>query len=248
MNAELERRLAEIADRHGLPLATVTSLRALLTILADDDQAPTSVREPSRAVDVHIADALVALEVDTVRAASRVVDLGAGAGIPGLPLAAALPHSAFTLVESQSRKCAFLERARTLAGISNARVVCARIEEWASGAGGHDLALARAVAPAPVVLEYAAPLLDLGGVLVDWRGRRNSEQERQAGLACAELGLTLQEVHHVQPFPAATDHHLHIYRKIAPTPNRYPRRPGAARKRPLGGAGAGGTRLDRDRR
>jgi 16S rRNA (guanine527-N7)-methyltransferase len=248
MNGEAEQRLAEIADRHGLTATTVTALRAILRILAADEQAPTSIREPSHAVDVHIADALVALEVDAVRTPARVVDLGAGAGIPGLPLAAALPHSAFTLVESQSRKCAFIERAQTLAGISNARVLCARVEEWRSGAGGHDLALARAVAPAPVVLEYAAPLLELGGALVDWRGKRNPEEEHQAGRACAELGLTLEEVRRVQPFPGATDRHLHIYRKVAPTPSRYPRRPGVARKRPLGGSGRAATRPDRDHR
>lgn len=248
MNAEAQRRLAEIIDRHGLPAATAEPLRGILAILANDDQAPTTVREPSSAVDVHLADALAALEVDAVRAAARVVDLGAGAGIPGLPLAAALPCSAFTLVESQSRKCAFIERARASAGISNATVACSRIEEWQSGAGVHDLALARALAPSPVVLEYAAPLLEIGGVLVDWRGRRNQQEERQAALACAELGLWLEEVRHVRPFPAAADHHLHVYRKVAPTPSRYPRRPGVARKRPLGAGAAVATRPDRDQR
>lgn len=245
---ELERRLAEIVDRHGLPAASAGPLRSILVSLSEDDRAPTSVREPARALDVHIADSLVALELDAVRSASRVVDLGAGAGMPGLPLAVALPDSALALVESQSRKCAFIERTAISAGIANVQVVCARVEEWRAGAGVHDLALARALAPAPVVLEYAAPLLRMGGVLVDWRGRRDGEEERHAAAACSDLGLALEEVRHVRPFQGASDHHLHVYRKIEPTPDRYPRRPGVARKRPLGGSGRAATRSEADRR
>jgi 16S rRNA (guanine527-N7)-methyltransferase len=248
MNGEPARRLAEIVERHGLPAAATAPLRAILASLAEDDQAPTSVRDPARAVDVHIADSLIALELDAVRSAARIVDLGAGAGIPGLPLAVALPGSSVVLIESQTRKCAFIERATTSAGIGNAQVLCARVEEWRSGLGRQDLALARAIAPAPVVLEYAAPLLVPGGVLVDWRGRRNPEEERRAGAACAELGLALEQVRRVQPFRGAADHHLHVYRKVAATPERFPRRAGVARKRPLGGPNRPATRSEGDQR
>lgn len=247
-------RLDGLLDRHGLPVATADALCAILRILEADEQAPTTVRDAGRAVDVHIADALVALELDVVRGARpvrgarRVVDLGAGAGIPGLPLAAAMPDAAFALLESQSRKCAFIERARAHAGLANVEVVCERAEQWAAGIGAHDLALARAVAAAPVVLEYAAPLLGLGGTLVEWRGRRDPEEERRAEVAAAELGLALREVRRVQPFPAATDHHLHVYLKVSPTPDRFPRRPGIARKRPLGGLRATGALPDGDQR
>lgn len=244
----VQARLRELIEQHGLPAATAVPLGRLLQILEADDQAPTSVRESSKAVDVHVADALAALDVDVVATSSRAVDIGAGAGMPGLPLAAAMPSAMFALVESQSRKCAFIERAATYAGLTNAHAICERVEQWPAGIGAHDLALARAIAPAPVVLEYAAPLLDLGGALVEWRGRRDPEEERRSAAAAAELGLALQEVRHVSPFPAATDHHLHVYLKVSPTPERFPRRPGMARKRPLGAQSGIAPLPDRDQR
>jgi len=118
--------------------------------------------------------------------------------------------------------------------VKNARVVCERAEEWTAGMVGNDAVVARAVASQPVVLEYAAPLLRVGGALVDWRGRRAPEEERAADAAAAELGMRRAEVRRVRPFEDALERHLHVFEKIAATPSRFPRRPGVARKRPLG--------------
>jgi 16S rRNA (guanine527-N7)-methyltransferase len=210
-------------------------LAELLTLIEADEHAPTSVRAPERAAQVHLADSLSALELEPVRAASRIVDIGSGAGFPGLALAVALPSAEVALVESHRRRCDFLERARAAAAVENARVVWERAEEWGEGLGRNDVALARALAAQTVVLEYAAPLLRAGGTLVDWRGRRVREQEQAAERAAAALGLRRVEVHRVTPFPGASDHHLHVFVKERETPSRFPRRPGVARKRPLGG-------------
>jgi 16S rRNA (guanine527-N7)-methyltransferase len=182
-----------------------------------------------------VADSLVALELDPVRVASRIADLGSGAGFPGLALAVALPDARVALVESAARKCAFLERAIAAAELPNADVVHTRAEAWPDGREAHDLVTARALAALPVVVEYAAPLLALGGALVAWRGRRDPAAESAAARAAGEVGLEAFEVRHVQPYPGARDRHLHVFRKAAPTPPRFPRRPGMARKRPLGG-------------
>jgi 16S rRNA (guanine527-N7)-methyltransferase len=222
-----------LVDAFGLAGEQRSQLEALLLALSADD-APTTVRDPLLAADVHLADSLVALELDLVRRAANIADLGSGAGFPGLPLAVALPAARVSLVESQRRKCSFLERALLAAGIENARVVWSRAEEWREGFGVQDVVVARALAGQAVVLEYAAPLLRLGGALVDWRGRRNADEERGAALAAAELGLRLLEIRRVEPYAEARDHHLHLYVKVAPTALRFPRRPGVARKRPLG--------------
>jgi 16S rRNA (guanine527-N7)-methyltransferase len=209
----------------------------LSTILAEleaDVHAPTTVRVPTAALDVHLADSLVGLELEAVRTAASLADLGAGAGFPGLALAVALPGCRVALVESQARKCAFIERVVATAGVENAQVVCARAEEWAEGKGANDVVTARALAAPSVVLEYAAPLLRLGGALVDWRGKRDAEQERVALVAAGEMGLRLLEIRLVEPFAGALNHHLHVYEKVGETPARYPRRAGVARKRPLG--------------
>jgi 16S rRNA (guanine527-N7)-methyltransferase len=228
--SKLSERLGE---RYGLTDRQLEQLEAVLELLAHDKLAPTTVREPERAVDVHLADSLVALELDLVREALHVADMGAGAGFPGVPLAVALPGSRVTLVESQARKCAFIERVKGAAGIENATVVCARVEEWPEGIAAHDVVFARAMAPQPIVLEYAAPLLRLGGALVDWRGQRDREEEHAASQAAELLGLERESIRRVEPYEGVRDHSLHVYVKVRETPDRFPRRVGMARKKPL---------------
>jgi 16S rRNA (guanine527-N7)-methyltransferase len=210
-------------------------LTAVLTLLELDTYAPTAVRVPEQALRAHVADSLVALEVDAVASARRVADLGSGAGFPGLALAIALPAAEVSLIESQRRKCEFLERICAAATIENAHAVWVRAEEWQDGLSRNDVVVARALAAQAVVLEYAAPLLRMGGTLVDWRGRRDAAAEDTSELAAAALGLRRQEVRKVFPFAEATDRHLHVFVKEGETPARFPRRTGVARKRPLGG-------------
>ncbi|HEY1687395.1 MAG TPA: 16S rRNA (guanine(527)-N(7))-methyltransferase RsmG [Solirubrobacteraceae bacterium] len=235
MSVEVLDGIARLCTQHRLPAASDRRLLALLEVLERDPLAPTTVRDGRAALDVHLADSLVALRLDEVRTAKRVVDIGAGAGFPGLPLAIALPHAQIALLESISRKCTFLEVARRAAEVSNARVVRDRAETWTDGLRIHDLVTARALAAPATVLEYAAPLLSLGGSLVDWRGSPDEIADRSAAAAAGELGMELVAVHKVQPFSAAREHRLCVYRKVAETPAAFPRRPGVARKRPLGG-------------
>jgi 16S rRNA (guanine527-N7)-methyltransferase len=234
-NADIRTSLDGLGRRYGLSDGQLARLAEILSALVLDDLAPTSVREPVQAVDVHLADSLVALELEQVRAARKIADIGAGAGFPGLPLAVALPDSEVRLVDSQARKCAFVERVVEAAGIGNAEAVCARVEEWPEGIEAHDVVLARAVAPQQIVLEYAAPLLRLGGALVDWRGRRDPTEEQAALEAAGVLGLERESLRRVEPFEAARDHHLHVWVKTRETPDRFPRRVGMARKKPLVG-------------
>ncbi len=225
--------MENVGARYGLSGAQLEQLVEILRIVARDNLAPTTVREPKRALDIHLADSLIALELEVVRGANRIADIGAGAGFPGLPLAVALPSAQIRLVESQARKCGFIEGVVIGGGITNADVVCSRAEQWAEGLGAHDLVVARAVGPQPVVLEYAAPLLRLGGALVDWRGRRYPEEERRAVAAADLLGLRLELIQRVEPYVGVRDHHLHVYLKVKETPERFPRRAGMARKKPL---------------
>jgi 16S rRNA (guanine527-N7)-methyltransferase len=226
-------KLPDLVRSHGLDDLASQQLAGLVKLIADDEQAPTTVRDPPAIVRDHLADSLIALDLEPVRSAQTIADLGAGAGFPGLPLAIALPRSSVHLVESNRRKAEFLGRAITATPIPNAHVVPARAEEWAAGAGACDLVVARALAALPVVAEYAAPLLAPGGMLLVWRGRRDGIEEGAAVHAASILGLDPLEPIHVVPYRDALHRHLHPFRKIAPTPARFPRRPGVARKRPL---------------
>lgn len=229
-----------LAQRYALQKPQICRLGALVECVVGDPEAPTAVTRRDRVLRDHLADSLVALELPDVRAATTVADLGSGAGFPGLPLAIALPRSGVSLIESNRRRCAFMARAVAACEISNAAIVNARAEEWGDGIGRCDLVLARALAPLAVVAEYAAPLLRLGGTLVAWRGRRDPDDEAAGARAAAVLGLEPLPPVPVEPYRGAVHRHLHPMVKTAPTPTRFPRRPGAARKRPLGGLPARG--------
>lgn len=238
--------IARLVVEHDLPATANEQLRALLDALAEDEHAPTTVRDPLDAVGVHLADSLVALDLTVVREALTIADLGAGAGFPGLPLAVALPEARVALVESIARKCSFIAAAAASAGLSNVDVVAERAEAWTDGMGRIDVVTARALAPLGVIAEYAAPLLREGGTLVAWKGRRDAEEDRIAAAAADQLGLEVDRIVAVKPYRGADHRHLHLLRKVAPTPERFPRRPGMARKRPLGAAP--GASSDRRRR
>jgi 16S rRNA (guanine527-N7)-methyltransferase len=233
MGDALERDVPALAARYGLAERAIEQLERLLDALVEDPHPPTAIRDRRGVVDDHLADSLVALELAEVRSADSLVDLGSGAGVPGLPLAIALPAASVSVVESSGRKCAFIERAAAAAGIENVEVVHARAEAWPGGLGRFEVATARALAPLEVVLEYAAPLLAIGGTLVAWRGRREPDEEQAAEQAGLVLGMAPGPIVAVTPYPGARHRHLHLMLKVMNTPDRFPRRPGAAAKRPL---------------
>ena len=216
------KRVRELAARYDVDPAPLV---ALLEALASEPDPPTTVTDP---VDEHIADSLSALP--HVGTPASIADIGSGAGFPGLVLAAALPRSHVTLIESQRRHAAVAERLGRAAGLRNASVLPCRVEEVR---GRFDLVTARAVASLAVLVEYAAPLLALGGQLVAWKGTRDRTEELGGEAAGRVVGLSPVRVVAVTPFPDAHSRHLHVYEKTSPTPDRFPRRPGMARKRPL---------------
>jgi 16S rRNA (guanine527-N7)-methyltransferase len=231
--AEAAARLGRLSSRHRLPPGAEEQLAALLDLVAAEPSAITTVRDPVEGADVHVADSLVALDLPAVRAARRIADLGSGGGFPGLALAIALPAARLTLVESVGRKSAFLSGATTALGLTNVAVVNARAEAWVQGLGAHDLVVARALAALPVVLEYAAPLLEPGGTLVAWKGRLELAEEADGRAAAEALGMSAPEATAVEPFDGARNRYLYLSSKVSHTPARFPRRAGIARKRPL---------------
>jgi 16S rRNA (guanine527-N7)-methyltransferase len=227
--------LAELGSRYSLDSSAVEQLDRLLDALADEVDPPTTVRDPRAAVDQHIADSLSGLEVEALRSAQRIADLGSGAGFPGLPLAIALSEASLDLVESTRRKCDVIERLAAAAGVRNARAVPLRAEELAAGEGrgAYDVVTARALAPLVVLVEYGAPLLREGGVLVAWKGSPDPGEELAGDAAAEIVGLRRDAVRNVRPFEGTLNLNLYVYSKVRSTPNRFPRRPGAGAKRPL---------------
>jgi 16S rRNA (guanine527-N7)-methyltransferase len=178
----------------------------------------TAVSDPDEAKRLHLE---AALEAAPLIEGGPVVDVGSGGGSPGLPLAAARPDLRFDLLESARKKCDFLTR--WTSEFENASVVCARAEEHARGPGrdAYGTALARALAPPPVAAEWCLPLVAPGGRAILFVGP--SLDEAAVGRAAAELAAEIEAA------PAG----FLLLRKTGPTPERFPRRPGVARKRPL---------------
>ena len=211
-----------------------------LELLAAEPASVSSVTDPDRAWEVHVADSLAGLEVEELAGAGRIADIGSGAGFPGIVLAAALRSSRVDLIESVERKCRFMRRAVAAAGIANAEVLCRRSEELAAAEEreAYDAVTARAVGRLSTLAELASPLLREGGVLVAWKGRRDPEEEAELARAAESLAMRAEAVIAVAPFAASRHRHLHVLRKAGPTPATLPRRPGMAKKRPAGASGA----------
>jgi 16S rRNA (guanine527-N7)-methyltransferase len=211
------------------------SLEIVLGLLAAERASVSSVVD-ERAWQVHVVDSLTGLEVRELREAARIADVGAGAGFPGLALAVALPDAQVDLVESVSRKAAFIENAASEAGISNATAVTARAEDLGRGDGreSYDVVTARAVGRLSTLAELASPLLKPNGVLVAWKGKRDEEEEAQLERASESLAMRPEQILDVGGRAGSEHRHLHIIRKSAPTPSNLPRNPGIAKKRPKG--------------
>jgi 16S rRNA (guanine527-N7)-methyltransferase len=210
-------------------------LEPMLAMLAAAPASLSSVTDPAGARRIHLCDSLSGLVVPEVVKAARVIDIGSGAGFPGIPLAVALPDVRFDLIDSVGRKVEFMDQVIVALGLENASAIKVRSEEWATGqgAGAYEAATARAVAPLSALAELASPLLGEGGSLVAWKGGREEEQERLLADLGPRLAMELDRFVEVQPFEGSRVRHLYVVRKTGPTPDGLPRRPGMARKRPL---------------
>jgi 16S rRNA (guanine527-N7)-methyltransferase len=229
----VDERLTELAARWALPDGAPAQLRGILEAVAEEPTSITTVRDPARGVDLHVADSLTGLAVPELRSARTIADLGAGGGFPGLVLAAARPEATVTLVESVGKKADFLRRTADAVDLTNVNVVTGRAESWVEGLSAQDVITARAVAPLSVLAEYAAPLLKEGGCLVAWKGRRDLSEEADGMHAAQLLGLEPRDPIPVETIPGADERRLYVYLKVSATPARFPRREGMARKRPL---------------
>lgn len=215
----------------ALDTAAAGELVALFDRLTLEPQNLTSIEHAPEAVDRHLADSLAGLTVPALADAPTIVDIGSGGGFPGLPLARLLPDRAITLIESERRKADWLTRAA--ADSPNVRVVADRAETLAKRERERWAAVtARAVAATPVLLELAAPLVAVGGVLVAWRGPSDADPVQTDLAAAGMVGFVHEETRRVTPFPGA-DRALAVWRKTASTAERFPRRPGRAAKRPI---------------
>jgi 16S rRNA (guanine527-N7)-methyltransferase len=178
----------------------------------------------------HIADSL--LLVPLVKRDGTAIDVGSGGGLPGIPIAIQCPDLRLTLLESTRKKCGFLERTVEALELDRVTVRCGRSEVAArdtSLRASFDYAIARALAPLPVLLELTVPFLREGGRLLAMKGARADEELETAKEAFTKLRCGLEDIF----FTGESGSRVLVIRKEAPTPDPYPRRTGIPAKRPL---------------
>ena len=190
--------------------------------------------DPAEAVDRNYLDCVAPLAGGFPDAATAV-DVGSGAGFPGIPLAIMLPDTRFTLIDALGKRVDFLREVIDRLGL-NAVALHLRAEDAARREDlreGFDLAVARAVAPMNVLCEYLLPLVKLGGHMLALKGPGLDDELTQAGNALSLLGGAIERTQPLAIPGRDWNHQAAWIKKAAPTPEKYPRRAGAAEKRPL---------------
>ena len=190
----------------------------------------TAITDPVQVAKLHLLDSLTVLKAAEL-SGKKVIDVGCGAGFPGVPLAIACKDAKVTLLDSLGKRVTWL--AQTLPGLGvDAECVTARAEEAAaSRREQYDYATSRAVARLNILLELTAPFVKVGGAVLAMKGAAAQEELAEAKNAIRQLGLELEKVH---KFPIdGADHCVIVLRKVTPTPARFPRRYAKIKQIPL---------------
>lgn len=217
-----------------------TSLVAYAGLLSQYERANViGTKDFGEILRRHVLDSLSCLLFTPLKNARKVGDIGSGGGLPGIPLAVALPDAEVTLFESTGRKAEFLRYAVKELGLANVRVVNARIEESARDddhRGKYGVCTARALARLSVVSEYSLPLLRRGGHVVAMKGRVDADEWTEGGRALKTLGGRVSEEIQVHYLPDVEqgERRLVLLEKTEETPEVYPRRTGTPARNPLG--------------
>ena len=198
----------------------------------------TALTDPEAVQRRHFLEPLALLaaleEIDAL--GKTAIDIGSGAGFPGLPIKIVRPALRLTLLEANAKRAAFLERLVQRLSLERVTVVNDRAEQVAHNPEhreAYDLVLARAVAPLPTLVELTLPFLRLGGVLAAPKGSGAPREVREAAAALRACGGHVESIHPLQIPGAETSPTLVIVRKASDTPQRFPRRTGIPAKRPL---------------
>ncbi len=226
-----------ILDRLGISLDALARERldAFHCLLMERNRKMDLTNVPEEDMTLrHYADCLMPLRHGLVPFEGLAIDVGSGAGFPGLPLAIARPGLHITLLEAKGKRCDFLKEAVAMLDLPRVRVLPGRAEDTAvpPERERYDLAFARAVAPLNVLAEYLLPFLRVGGLAMCWKGPAVREELTAAGAAAFELGGELGELADIG-IPGRSSL-IQLIQKRSPTAEKYPRKAGMPEKKPLG--------------
>lgn len=238
--SEFRRALQTGFDEWGIEVLDEQQARMLrfaqMVLEGNERLNLTRITEPQEMAIKHFVDSLACLLVKLPAGNLRCIDVGTGAGFPGVPLAICRPGWDFILLDSLKKKLSFIDEALDALGITNARTLHARAEDAGQDhelRGQFDLVVSRAVAWLPILVELCIPLLRVGGLFIAMKGAEGTQEMEESGMALRELGSSIAEVVNLELPLGMGDRTLIVIKKDAPTKKCYPRRAGTPSKKPL---------------
>ena len=191
----------------------------------------TAITEPKEIITKHFIDSLTVLPY--INENDKVIDIGTGAGFPGIPLKIAKPELNITLLDSLNKRITFLEEVISKLGLTDIYCIHGRAEEYAlEKREFYDVAVSRAVAELPVLLEYLLPFVKVGGRCICMKGPKAIEEIEKSNKALEILGGKIEKVENIK-IEGEMDRNIIIIAKIKSTPSNYPRKAGTANKKPI---------------
>jgi len=196
----------------------------------------TAITDRDEFIEKHFVDSLMAVDSDEVRKAESVIDVGTGAGFPGIPLAIVFPEKKFVLMDSLNKRLKVIDDLCERAGIMNVVTAHGRAEELSRNKlhrEKYDLCIARAVANMSTLSEYCLPFIGIGGYFLAYKGPDCEEELNEAKNAIKILGGKIEDVREAEISDFGLSHKIVYVKKIKETPAKYPRKAGTPSKDPL---------------
>lgn len=228
--------LVQGLDALGLDKSRIPALEQFSAFMLERNQVMnlTAITEPKDVAALHLLDSLALIPAAGLEA-EQIVDVGTGAGFPGMPLAIVRPSLRVTLLDSLGKRVDFLKETCKALELDNTECVHARAEEFAGAQREiFDAAVSRAVAALPVLCELSLPLVRIGGRMLAMKSSHTEEEIRQAESAVRILGGRLEWVKDYTIPTTDVVHRVICIQKVSPTPKKYPRRFALIKKSPLG--------------
>lgn len=230
--------IGEIKKQHGNEKTLRMCAYMNAVLMANEHINLTAITDKCEFIEKHILDSLMCFDMAEFQKADKIVDLGTGAGFPGIPLAIAAPEKQFVLVDSLAKKLNVIKELTDEMGIHNIKTLHIRAEDMGQSREYRekfDLCLSRAVANLQVLAEWSLPLVRVGGNVICYKGQKAKAEAKEAGKAIKVLGGKLNRIDETSPNEEnMSEHALVVIRKSAHTPAKYPRKPGLAKKTPIG--------------